>query len=62
MLTSLVKLGTDNGPGAGFYTLAEREHFFDPSHHDEMDFWQDQVGKAHDSYRRTTPRHAGQEG
>lgn len=62
MLTSLVKLSTENGPGKGFFKLAEQEHFFDPSTQDEMDFWQDQVGKAHERYRRTTPTQRIREG
>jgi hypothetical protein len=52
MLTSLVKLSAENGPGQGFFKLAEKEDFFDPSKRDELDFWQEQVGKAHDRYRR----------
>lgn len=52
MLTSLVKLSTENGPGKGFFKLAQQEHFFDPSRQEEMDFWQEQVGKAHDRYKR----------
>ncbi|MET4144100.1 hypothetical protein [Arthrobacter sp. UYCo732] len=56
MLTSLVKRTDENGPGQGFFKLAEQEHFFDPSRQDEMDFWQEQVGKAHERYRRGTPQ------
>lgn len=52
MLTSLVKLTAENGPGKGFFKLAEKEHFFDPATRDELEFWQEQVGKAHDRYRR----------
>ncbi len=52
MLTALVKRTAENGPGKGFFTLAEKEHFFDPAARDELDFWQEQVGKAHDRYRR----------
>lgn len=55
MLTSLVKRSAENGPGKGFFKLAEQEHFFDPSRQDEMDFWQEQVRKAHDRYKRTRP-------
>ncbi|KRE50939.1 hypothetical protein ASG92_26320 [Arthrobacter sp. Soil736] len=54
MLTSLVKRMAENGPGKGFFKLAEQEHFFDPSRQDEMDFWQEQVGKAHERYRRAS--------
>ncbi|GAA4034218.1 hypothetical protein GCM10023063_17730 [Arthrobacter methylotrophus] len=56
MLTSLVKRSDENGPGRGFFKLAEQEHFFDPSAQDEMEFWQEQVGKAHDRYKRARPR------
>jgi hypothetical protein len=52
MLTSLVKLTGENGPGKGFFKLAEKEDFFDPAKQEELDFWQEQVGKAHDRYRR----------
>jgi hypothetical protein len=52
MLTSLVKLTGENGPGKGFFKLAEKEHFFDPAKRDELDFWQEQVGKAHDRYKQ----------
>lgn len=52
MLTSLVKLTGENGPGQGFFKLAEKEHFFDPAKRDKLEFWQEQVAKAHDRYRR----------
>jgi hypothetical protein len=55
MLTSLVKLTGENGPGKGFFKLAEKEHFFDPAERDELDFWQEQVGKAHERYMRGRP-------
>lgn len=57
MLTSLVKRTTENGPGQGFFKLAEKEHFFDPAERDELDFWQEQVGKTHDRYRRGRQGH-----
>ena len=52
MLTALVKRTVENNPGKGFFKLAEQEHFFDPATRDELDFWQEQVGKAHDRYAR----------
>lgn len=55
MLTSLVKLTGENMPGQGFFKLADEEDFFDPDSRDQMDFWQEQVGLAHDCYRRGGP-------
>lgn len=52
MLTSLVKLTGENHPGKGFFTLAQQEGLFDPSTQDEMEFWQEQVGKVHEHHRR----------
>ena len=55
MLTSLVKLTGENMPGQGFFKLAQEEGFFDPGERDQLDFWQWQVGLAHDAYRRGGP-------
>lgn len=52
MLTSLVKLSGENYPGKGFFTLAAQEDFYDGVE-PELDFWQRQVGLAHDANRRT---------
>lgn len=57
MLTSLVKLSGENYPGKGFFTLAAQEGLYDGVE-PEMDFWQRQVGLAHETHRRVRPGRA----
>jgi hypothetical protein len=55
MLTSLVKLTGENYPGKGFFTLAEQEGLYDPRSEPEVEFWQRQVGLAHQAHRPIRP-------
>lgn len=54
MLTSLVKLSGENYPGKGFFTLAQQEGLYDPAE-PELEFWQRQVGLAHQAHRPVRP-------
>lgn len=58
MLTSLVKLTGENHPGQGFFTLAEQEDLYDPKTEPQLDFWQRQVGLAHEAHKRVRPARA----
>lgn len=55
MLTSLVKLKGENYPGKGFFTLAQQEDLYDPESEPETEFWQRQVGLAHEAHRPIRP-------
>lgn len=55
MLTALVKLTGENYPGKGFFTLAQQEGLYDPGTEPELEFWQRQVGLAHEANKRVRP-------
>lgn len=55
MLTSLVKLTGENYPGKGFFTLAQQEGLYDPMAEPEVEFWQRQVGLAHQAHQPVRP-------
>ncbi|UTT71156.1 hypothetical protein NMQ03_08800 [Arthrobacter sp. DNA4] len=54
MLTSSVKLKSDNNPGKGSFTLARERGLYDPAM-PELAFWSRQVELAHQAHKRVRP-------
>ncbi|MFJ6003452.1 hypothetical protein [Arthrobacter sp. NPDC092385] len=54
MVSSVVKLSASNGPGEGFYLLAEHLGHLEPGASGERrsEFWAEQLKLTHDHYRR----------
>lgn len=54
MVSSVVKLSASDGPGEGFYSLAEHLGHLEPgvSRDRKSEFWAEQLTLTHDHYRR----------
>jgi hypothetical protein len=54
MVSSVVKLAASDGPGEGFYTLAEHLDHLEPgaSRNRKFEVWAEQLTLTHDHYRR----------
>jgi hypothetical protein len=54
MLSSVVKLSAEDGPGAGFYALGEHLGHLEPGAAKErkIEFWSEQLALTHDHYKR----------